>query len=101
MSSALDIYISIMHDPYHVYLDLDVINNNYQHDGSPPICGSRRSGTRLSWMATAPSTSAVLCDLPFRLAIRYRSSSLALPFRTQIRRPSSALIQGLINLRKT
>ena len=25
-----------MHDPYHVYLDLDVINNDYKHDGSPP-----------------------------------------------------------------
>ena len=36
MSSALYIYISIMHDPYHVYLDLDVISNDYKHDGSPP-----------------------------------------------------------------
>ena len=25
-----------MHDPHHVYLDLDVINNDYKHDGSPP-----------------------------------------------------------------
>ena len=25
-----------MHDPYHVYLDLDVINNDYKHGGSPP-----------------------------------------------------------------
>ena len=25
-----------MHDPYHVYLDLDVINNDYKHNGSPP-----------------------------------------------------------------
>jgi hypothetical protein len=25
-----------MHDPYHVYLDLDVINNDYTHEGSPP-----------------------------------------------------------------
>ena len=24
-----------MHDPYHVYLDLDVINNDYTHVGSP------------------------------------------------------------------
>ena len=25
-----------MDDPHHVYLDLDVINNDYKHDGSPP-----------------------------------------------------------------
>ena len=25
-----------MHDPHHVHLDLDVINNDYKHDGSPP-----------------------------------------------------------------
>ncbi len=25
-----------MHDPHHVYLDLDVINNDYKHDGAPP-----------------------------------------------------------------
>ena len=25
-----------MHDPDHVYLDIDVINNDYTHDGSPP-----------------------------------------------------------------
>ena len=24
-----------MHDPHHVYLDLDVINNDYKHAGSP------------------------------------------------------------------
>ena len=28
-------YIYTMHDPYHVYLDLDVINNDYTHVGSP------------------------------------------------------------------
>ena len=25
-----------MNDPRHVYLDLDVINNDYKHDGAPP-----------------------------------------------------------------
>ena len=25
-----------MDDPHHVYLDLDVINNDYKHDGTPP-----------------------------------------------------------------
>ena len=25
-----------MHDPHHVHLDLDVINNEYKHDGPPP-----------------------------------------------------------------
>ena len=25
-----------MDDPHHVYLDLDVINNDYKHDGPPP-----------------------------------------------------------------
>ncbi|MFM7979245.1 MAG: hypothetical protein ACKPKO_08010 [Candidatus Fonsibacter sp.] len=25
-----------MHDPYHVYWDLDFINNDYTHVGSPP-----------------------------------------------------------------
>ena len=25
-----------MHDPHHVCLDLDVINNDYKHDGAPP-----------------------------------------------------------------
>jgi hypothetical protein len=25
-----------MHDPNHVYLDLDVIKNDYKHDGPPP-----------------------------------------------------------------
>ena len=25
-----------MHDPHHVYLDLDVINNDYKHNVSPP-----------------------------------------------------------------
>ena len=25
-----------MHDPYHVYLDLDVINNDYKHNGASP-----------------------------------------------------------------
>ena len=25
-----------MHDPHHVHLDLDVINNDYKHGGSPP-----------------------------------------------------------------
>ncbi|MFM7980568.1 MAG: hypothetical protein ACKPKO_14745, partial [Candidatus Fonsibacter sp.] len=30
------IYIYVMHDPHHVYLDLDVINNDYTHAGPPP-----------------------------------------------------------------
>ena len=25
-----------MDDPHHVYLDLDVINNDYKRDGAPP-----------------------------------------------------------------
>ena len=25
-----------MHDPHHVYLDQEVINNDYKHDGPPP-----------------------------------------------------------------
>ena len=25
-----------MHDPHHVYLDLDVINNDYKHNGARP-----------------------------------------------------------------
>ena len=25
-----------MHDPHHVYLDLDDINDDYTHDGAPP-----------------------------------------------------------------
>ncbi len=25
-----------MHDPHHVYLDLDVINNDYKNNGAPP-----------------------------------------------------------------
>ena len=30
------LFIYIMQDPHHVYLDLDVINNNHTPGGSPP-----------------------------------------------------------------
>ena len=46
-----------MQDPHHVYLDLDVINNNYTQEGlQDRICGLRKPGTRLFWRATALNT---------------------------------------------
>jgi len=80
-----------MHDPYHVYLDLDVINNDYTHDGSPPDL----------WFEEIRNTpfldgdnSEYFCSI-MRFTIQTGNTllvfPLALPSKTQIRYPSSNL----------
>ena len=48
-----------MQDPDHVYLDLDVINNNHTPGGSPPYLRFEeiRNIMPFFWTATAPNTS--------------------------------------------
>ena len=61
-----------MHDPHHVYLDLDVIKNDYKHDGPPPYL-------RFEEIKNTPfldgDSSEYFCSimlLSFRRAIRDR-----------------------------
>ena len=66
-----------MNDPYHVYMDLDVINNDYNSTSKPQLRFEEPRNTPL-YKATVQTTSAVLFASIFKRATR--SLSLYLGF---------------------
>ncbi len=82
-----------MSDPNHIYLDLDIINNNYSQSGPPPYLRFEEIRHTLFWTATARSTSATSCDSQVKRATpcqcSFRASSLG---KTTQTRPDMQLI---------
>ena len=66
-----------MYDPYHVYMDLDVMNNDYNSTSKPHLRFEETRNTPF-YHATVQTTSAVLFASIFKRATR--SLSLYLGF---------------------
>ena len=59
-----------MNDPYHVYMDLDVMNNDYNSTSKPQLRFEETTKKLRFYQATVQTTSAVLFASIFKRATR-------------------------------